>query len=340
MIAPLIAVVGLRREARLVTRPGIVAVASGGDALGLRARIGRLAERQRPRAIVSVGLGGALSPGLDVGDWVVADRIVEGARSWSTDAGLVRQLEGAVRPLTLPTPLRGVGPFPLPGRGDLSHPNVTQPLPLDGGGAGVGVFAPPATEEVVEASPAPFQKRGALTPIPDPSPIEGEGRSQATSQWNREAYGGEPGEGEGSRRRFRVFTGAIAGSDVMLVDAAAKAALHTATGALAVDMESHVAAAFAAAHGIPFAALRVISDDANRALPSAAQAGMKKDGGMDVLAVLKALARDPRQLPALIRTGREAEVAFRQLALLNRHDLLGRLGVGDADLDELALDVV
>ncbi|WP_174301856.1 hopanoid-associated phosphorylase [Caulobacter sp. S45] len=235
MIAPLIAVVGLQREARLVTRPGIVAVASGGDALGLQARIGRLTERQRPRAIVSVGLGGALSPGLDVGDWVVADRIVQGAQSWWTDALLTGRLLAAMRP---------------------------------------------------------------------------------------------------------GFTGAIAGSDVMVVDAAAKAALHTATGALAVDMESHVAAAFATAHGIPFAALRVISDGAGRALPRAAQAGMKADGGMDVLAVLKALARDPRQLPALIRTGREAEVAFRQLALLNRHDLLGRLGVGDADLGELALDVV
>ena len=116
----------------------------------------------------------------------------------------------------------------------------------------------------------------------------------------------------------------------MVVDAAAKAALHSATGALAVDMESHVAAAFAAAHGLPFAALRVISDGADRALPKAAQAGMKPDGGMDV----------PRQLPALIRTGREAEVAFRQLKLLNRHDLLGRLGIGDPDLGELALDVV
>ena len=34
-------------------------------------------------------------------------------------------------------------------------------------------------------------------------------------------------------------------------------------------MESHVAAAFAAEHGLPFAALRVISDAADRALPRA-----------------------------------------------------------------------
>ncbi len=107
----------------------------------------------------------------------------------------------------------------------------------------------------------------------------------------------------------------------MIADAAAKAVLHRQTGALCVDMESHIAAEVAVAHGLPFAALRFISDDASRALPKAAQAGMKPDGGMDLAAVLKSLAADPRQLPALIRTGLEAETAFR--ALLRRRHRLG-----------------
>ncbi len=122
-----------------------------------------------------------------------------------------------------------------------------------------------------------------------------------------------------------VHLGPIAGVDHMVVDAAAKAALHAQTNALAVDMESHVAGAFAQRHGLPFAALRVISDGADRALPKAAQAGMKKDGGMDIPAVLWSLLKDPRQLPALIRTGREAETAFK--ALFYVHDLLGRTRV-------------
>ena len=101
-----------------------------------------------------------------------------------------------------------------------------------------------------------------------------------------------------------------------------------------------MAAAFAAEHGLPFAALRVISDAADHALPPAVSVSMRKDGGIDVPAVLWSLVKTPRQLPALIRTGREAEVAFAKLALLGRHDLLGRLGVGDPDLGQLALDVV
>jgi hopanoid-associated phosphorylase len=115
--------------------------------------------------------------------------------------------------------------------------------------------------------------------------------------------------------------GPIAGSDVMVPDAAAKAALHASTGALAVDMESHIAARVAARHGLPFAAARTISDGADRALPRAAQAGMRPDGAMDVMAVLRELVKRPSELPALIRTGLEAEAAFR--ALLRGRQLLG-----------------
>ncbi len=128
--------------------------------------------------------------------------------------------------------------------------------------------------------------------------------------------------------------GLVAGSDTMLTDAAAKAALHAATGALCVDMESHIAAAVAARRGLPFVALRVISDGADRALPRAAQAGMRPDGGMDIGAVLKSLAADPRQLPALIRTGMEAEAAFR--ALLRGRDRLGP-ALGFADIQGVHL---
>jgi hypothetical protein len=93
-------------------------------------------------------------------------------------------------------------------------------------------------------------------------------------------------------------------------------------------MESHIAAEAAQRHGLPFAALRFISDDAGRALPKAAQVGMRPDGGMDVGAVLKALAADPREAPALIRTGLEAERAFRAL-LRGRRRLGPALGLGD-----------
>lgn len=136
---------------------------------------------------------------------------------------------------------------------------------------------------------------------------------------------------------LKARIGPILGSDAIIADAAAKQAAHAETGALAVDMESQVAAGVAARYGLPFAVARVVSDAADRSLPPAAQAGMAADGSMDIGAVIRALALNPRQLPALIRVGQEAETAFRALGR-GRH-LLGP-GVGRPDLGQLLLDVV
>jgi len=107
--------------------------------------------------------------------------------------------------------------------------------------------------------------------------------------------------------------GCIVGSDTIVATLAQKRALYEATGALAVDMESHIAARVAARHALPFAILRTISDGADHVLPPAALVGMKPDGGMALGAVLASLARHPSQLPALIRTGRDAGRAFMAL---------------------------
>ncbi len=101
------------------------------------------------------------------------------------------------------------------------------------------------------------------------------------------------------------------GSDRVVAGLEAKRALNR-LGA-AVDMESQVAARAAARHGLPLVVLRVISDAADHILPPAALAGFREDGGIDVLAVMAALARDPRQLPDLMRMGRNSGVAFGRL---------------------------
>jgi hopanoid-associated phosphorylase len=124
--------------------------------------------------------------------------------------------------------------------------------------------------------------------------------------------------------------GALYGSDAVLAGAGAKSALFEASGgALAVDMESHVAARFAAARALPLAALRVISDDASHALPPAALVAMRPDGGVALGRVLWSLAKNPLQLPALIRTGRHSGRAFKEL--LRCRGLLGP-GLGGMDL--------
>jgi hopanoid-associated phosphorylase len=122
--------------------------------------------------------------------------------------------------------------------------------------------------------------------------------------------------------------GRAAGSNAVVSDARAKAALGEASGAICVDMESHLAARAARAAGVPFAALRFISDGATRTLPHAAEKGLRPDGGVDVAAVALEALRRPYEIPALVRTGLEAEAAFRAL-LRSRRRLGPTLGFAD-----------
>jgi adenosylhomocysteine nucleosidase len=130
---------------------------------------------------------------------------------------------------------------------------------------------------------------------------------------------------------------AITGQDTIAANPAGKAALRKATGAAAIDMESYIAARVAHRHGVPFAAIRVISDTAGEELPPAALVGMRPDGGVALGAVLASLARRPAQLPALIRTGRHAALA--QRTLRDVYDALCRSGIFLRDLGEFALEV-
>lgn len=119
--------------------------------------------------------------------------------------------------------------------------------------------------------------------------------------------------------------GAIAGSDTIVTEPTQKAALHRDTDAIAVDTESHIAARVAAGYGLPFAALRVISDAAEDVLPPAVLQAIDAEGKLRIAAVLGAIARNPAQIPGLIRTGRNSDRAMR--SLLRCFDLLG-VGLG------------
>jgi adenosylhomocysteine nucleosidase len=217
----ILAVTGLTKEAQIIGGPGVVAVAGGGDAKGLAEKLDAL--HGDIAGVISIGIAGALSPLLKVGDAVIADQIISGGEKWRCDERW----------------------------------------------------------RVALAAKLPFAHQGPF-----------------------------------------------AGSDVIIEDAAAKAALHDLSGALAVDMESQVAARFAASRGVPLAGLRIISDDARHVLPPAALVAMKPDGGIAIGRVLRSLLRHPLQVPGLIRTARSSNKAFAEL--LRCCDLCG---VGLAGLD-------
>jgi len=218
----IIAVTGLAKEAKIVGVADVVAVAGGGDGDGLAKKLDAL--HGDLKGVISIGLAGALSPHLKVGDVVIADRLITGLESWDCQEAWRIRL---------------------------------------------------------------------LSRLPD------------------------------------AHQGQIFGSDVIIEHADTKAGLYDTTGALAVDMESQVAARFAAKRNLPLAALRVISDDATHILPPAALVAMKPDGGIALGKVLGSLFRKPTQVPALVRTARASNKAFAEL--LRCRDLCG-VGLAGTDL--------
>jgi adenosylhomocysteine nucleosidase len=122
--------------------------------------------------------------------------------------------------------------------------------------------------------------------------------------------------------------GPLYGSSGPVTDPRSKAALHKTTGAIAVDMESHIVGGVAAAHGLPMAAIRVITDPAARALPPTVLAALRPNGAVDIAALIRSLLKRPCDLAPLMRLALDAHAA-RQTLLRARKLLESSLAMAD-----------
>ena len=92
-----------------------------------------------------------------------------------------------------------------------------------------------------------------------------------------------------------------------------KMQLFQATGAHALDMESHVIAAYAKKRGIPFLILRSIADSAKDTVPEIALAGMNKNGRATALSLLRKLIQHPSSLTQVAKLAYSSNTAMRAL---------------------------
>jgi hopanoid-associated phosphorylase len=199
----------------------------------------------------------------------------------------------------------------------------------------LSAFSQPPQDEGGERLPfagvLSFGLAGALAPDLKPGDVilathitAGDGHHDATLDWHEAIASKLEG-------MVRLHRGLIAGVDRVLSKSADKAALHALSGALAVDMESHIAAAFARQHNLLFAVLRAISDPPTRSLPDLASDALTPDGNVALGKVIGGLLRQPGQLPALVAAGIDSERAFASLRRCRR--LLGPLfGLGGSNL--------
>lgn len=107
--------------------------------------------------------------------------------------------------------------------------------------------------------------------------------------------------------------GMLLSADQALSDPAAKQRMHAETGAEAVDLESAAVARVAAGH-VPFLAIRVIIDAADRSIPDAAMSSVEGSSHR-LRRVLPALLKSPDQIPAMISLGLASRRAARSMRL-------------------------
>jgi adenosylhomocysteine nucleosidase len=111
--------------------------------------------------------------------------------------------------------------------------------------------------------------------------------------------------------------GKLLSSSRAIAAVAEKEATFRLTGALAVDMESFAIAQIAAAHRLPFIAVRVIVDTAHDALPRAVVEA-SRTGQVQTWRLIGALALAPAEFATVIRLAQQYRIASRSLITVAR----------------------
>jgi len=123
-----------------------------------------------------------------------------------------------------------------------------------------------------------------------------------------------------ARSGLVLSEGGLLGASRAIDSVADKSAVFRRTGAVAVDLESHLVARAASRAGRPFLILRAIADPAERFLPEAAVQGLDDTGAPALRRVLASVARHPGQIPVLLRVAADTR---RALAALRSSVALG-----------------
>jgi nucleoside phosphorylase len=122
-----------------------------------------------------------------------------------------------------------------------------------------------------------------------------------------------------------------------ILGAVDREALRARSGAVAVDLESATAARILHAQAVPFACLRIISDDARSALPEDLAAVLSGEH-VNACRLLRAILRRPALVADLWRLARQTRLAARRLAD-GLEQLLRAWGPGAGQVSAAAISV-
>jgi len=112
---------------------------------------------------------------------------------------------------------------------------------------------------------------------------------------------------------LRITSGPLWGSPEIVASSAEKQMLHSANGAVAVDMESAAVASVAEARGLPFLAVRAIADPACMSLPRSVTVAVDERGDVNLPKLLRHALSHPAEFVALARLGKAFNAAANTL---------------------------
>jgi adenosylhomocysteine nucleosidase len=118
---------------------------------------------------------------------------------------------------------------------------------------------------------------------------------------------------------LRIADGVLAASRKVMTSTIAKHELAQATGACAVDMESGAVAEVAAHAGLPFLAIRAISDPAEFSPPPVLLDAVRQDGSADLARLLPLLLRQSLTVGTLLRLAKDSRAACSTLSTVVRY---------------------
>ena len=276
-------VTGLKSEAKLLKGLDLACVSTGGRAHIARAKIARLIDRGAT-GLISFGIAGGISPGLVQGDLIIADGVAtESGERWATHGPWFDAVLAEVVPLRKRS-------------NDVPHS---------------------AASGRAEGHSTPERHPGLA---PGAIPQEPERRDSGSRGQGRPGPGMTVGVGRGGSTTAPrdphmplTGTGLILGHDTILGTVEQKIAAYKATGALTVDMESHHVARAAAEQGLPFLAIRAVSDTAGQILPAVMATFVDEFGQTKMSAVLRALISGRISLRELLAAGRASKRAHQSL---------------------------
>jgi adenosylhomocysteine nucleosidase len=129
--------------------------------------------------------------------------------------------------------------------------------------------------------------------------------------------------------RLPVRQGVLAESVEIVSTPAEKQALHAATSAIALDMESASVARAAQASGLPFLAVRAIADPAAMRVPGAVSEAMDEDGQVRLSKLLVHALLNPGDLIGLAQIGWHFRAALKTLRVVDAVGVTEVFGQGE-----------